>query len=387
MRILLICEGDAESPHGSFSGITHSVLSELRRLGHDVRTADVELAGWRRWLGAAVAFAPRRARWGVRYRLGPHGFKIRSRLAQAAFDSWPDADAVLQIGATFRLARPRAPVVMYCDSNIRMAERGIATGHSEAVHLTSEELASVIAREAGVYGQASAVMTLSERLRRSFIEDFGLKPDRVVAVYAGPNFERGKTPIRGPRDAHRPPTILFVGRQFERKGGDLLLRAFDTVRLTLPDARLLIVGPSEVPEIPGVECLGFLRKDVQEEDRRLHEAYANADVFCLPTRYEPFGIAYLEAMYFGLPCVGPDAWAVPEMIEDGTTGYIVPPEDHAALAQRLITLLRDPALAARMGARGRERAERTFTWPATAERMMRVLARAVTDVPRDRARA
>jgi glycosyltransferase involved in cell wall biosynthesis len=110
-----------------------------------------------------------------------------------------------------------------------------------------------------------------------------------------------------------------------------------------------------------------------EEGARLGAAFEAADVFCLPTRYEPFGIAYIEAMAYSLPCVGPDAWAVPEMIGDGVTGFVVPPEDTEALASRLVTLLTDPELAARLGAAGRRRAEEYFTWAATVERMLRVL--------------
>jgi glycosyltransferase involved in cell wall biosynthesis len=93
-------------------------------------------------------------------------------------------------------------------------------------------------------------------------------------------------------------------------------------------------------------------------------------VFCLPTRFEPFGIAFIEAMYFSLPCVGTDAWAVPEMVVDGETGFTVPVDDLEALTDRLLRLLGAPALAARMGRAGRARAERLFTWQATVQRMM-----------------
>jgi glycosyltransferase involved in cell wall biosynthesis len=95
-------------------------------------------------------------------------------------------------------------------------------------------------------------------------------------------------------------------------------------------------------------------------------------VFCLPTRFEPFGIAFIEAMYFGLPCVGTDAWAVPEMIVDGKTGFTIPIDDLDALTDRLLRLLGDRALARRMGRAGRGRAERHFTWEGTVQRMMQI---------------
>jgi glycosyltransferase involved in cell wall biosynthesis len=97
-------------------------------------------------------------------------------------------------------------------------------------------------------------------------------------------------------------------------------------------------------------------------------------VFCLPTRFEPFGIAFLEAMHWGLPCVGTDTGAVAEMIVDGDTGYAVPPDDVDALERSLCRLLRDRQLARRMGNAGRARVLSHFTWPAVVDRMSRVLA-------------
>ena len=367
MKILLLCEGDAESPHGSFSGTSYSIVQELRSRGHAVGILDVELRGWERWLAAGLSFVPDRRRWGARFRLGRTGFALRSRRARRPrVGALPDV--VLQIGATF--APPSTgQVVLYCDSNIRMAERGRASGYSDAAYLSPSEVERIAAREASVYGGAAAILTISERLRRSFIEDFGIPANRVVAVHAGPNFA---IPVRtAPRSQRTgPPTVLFVGKQFERKGGDLLLEAFRAVRERLPDARLVVVGPSRIPSAAGVECLGFLRKDDAVQAARLREVYEESDVFCLPTRYEPFGIAFLEAMVFSLPCVGPDAWAVPEIIADGRTGFTCPPEDPRALAERLLKLLSNPELARRLGEAGRRRAEEYFTWPATVSRML-----------------
>ncbi len=376
MRLLFLCEGDAEHPHGSFSGISHSILNHLRAAGHWARTADVDLYGLRRWLAAAATFTPISRRWSVRYHLGAVPFRLRSRLAaralrRAGADS---CDAILQIGATFAsYPATRRPVFLYCDSNIRMAERGAESGQSQAAWLEPGELEAVVRREAGVYRNAAGIFAISERLRRSFVEDFGLPSERVHTVYAGPNFPAPVPPV-APRPADRPPTVLFVGVRFERKGGDLLLRAFTRLRERVPGARLRIIGPRAL-EIrqDGVECLGFLRKDEPSEWARLVEAYREADVFCLPTRYEPFGIVFVEAMAFGLPCVGPAAWAIPEMVVDGETGFLVPPEDPDALADRLVRLLEDPELARRMGAAGRTRAERYFTWPAVIRRMTDVM--------------
>jgi glycosyltransferase involved in cell wall biosynthesis len=127
-----------------------------------------------------------------------------------------------------------------------------------------------------------------------------------------------------------------------------------------------------------VTNLGLLRKDEPREWAQLIAAYRSADVFCFPTRYEPFGIVVLEAMLFGLPCVATRTGAIPEMIQEGETGYLVPPENVEALAARLISLLGDRGLARRLGEAGMKRADETFTWPAVAGNMLEVMRRFTT---------
>jgi glycosyltransferase involved in cell wall biosynthesis len=255
-----------------------------------------------------------------------------------------------------------------------MAEHGAPWGYSDAVTLTQQELRLVREREVSVYRNAAGIFTLSERLRRSFIEDLGIAPTRVHAMLAGPNLDIARIPTTFPRDAAgHSPTILFVGRQFHRKGGDVLLEAFRRVRAKLSDARLLIAGPSSVAAEPGVTVLGDVNKNTPAGWAALADAYGSADVFCLPTRFEPFGVAFIEAMYFGLPCVGTNAWAVPEMIVDNETGFTVPIDDADALTDRLLRLLGDRALARRMGEAGRARAHGHFTWERVVERIMDII--------------
>jgi starch synthase len=377
MKILLLCEGDAEAAHASFSGITKSLVDHLRAARHQIQSCDVDLYGIRKFAAAAATAGLNRRRWGVRFHLGGVPFRMRSRLAAHRIAAAGAVDAILQIGATFSpVGRGNTPYFLFCDSNIRMAERGRVSGQSQAASLTPEELEGIARREATVYERAAGVFTLSDRLRRSFIDDFHLTPERVHTVHAGPNFDPAAVPAAGDRHRNQdhPPTVLFVGANFERKGGDILLRAFRRVRKLVPGARLLIVGPRDLQvDEPGVELFGFLRKDDPNEWTRLVDAYTRADVFCLPTRFEPFGIVFIEAMFFGLPCVGPDAWAIPEMVQDGVTGFLIPPEDESALTDRLLTLLREPELARRMGRAGREKARSHFTWTAVADRVTQVM--------------
>ncbi len=377
MRILIVCEGDAQT-HDSWSGVTHSVLTQLREAGHTVQTADVDLYGVARVLQLAQSATISRRRWSSLYHLGPGGFRARSqRFAAFIREHGCDADVILQIGATF--APPAGldvHVALFCDSNIEMSRRG-AAGFSEASALNAAEIAEVRTREASVYRRASVIFTMSEMVRQSFISDFSLAPEKLVTIGCGPNFD-ATTIVTAVAPSAAAPTILFVGRDPIRKGADIMLSAFRIVREQIPDARLVMVGPPQTTPVPeGVDVTGFLDRDTPTGRAAMDAAYTSAQVFCLPTRFDAFGTSFVEAMAYGLPCVGPQAWAVPEIIKHGYTGLMVPPEDPQALAAALVTILGDDALRLRMGRAARERMLSTFAWPVLIARMVDSLRQVV----------
>ncbi|MHB1169048.1 MAG: glycosyltransferase family 4 protein [Longimicrobiales bacterium] len=374
MKVLFLAEGDPETSD-SWSGIPRSVISVLRELGHNVSTADVDLYGIRRLVAAGCSFSADRARWRARYRLGGVGFRLRSRLATRAVERPNEYDLVLQPGATFYPRSERAPVAIYCDSNIRLAEHHYNTGKTYANRLSEAERASVLERERYAYTNAAVIFTMSERLRQSFIQDFGVPSERVHTVYGGPNFSVDEV-VPSELNERSGHVVLYVGRDFDRKGGRFLLDAFRRVRERFTDAELIVVGPDRPQHVPpGVTWLGFLDRRVPDHLEMLVSAYRRATLFCLPTLFEPFGVSYLEAMVYGLPCIGTDVMAVPEIIQPDRTGHIVPPGDVDALAYRMEQLFADPMGAYGMGMAGRARALSTFTWEATVDRMMNGIKR------------
>jgi glycosyltransferase involved in cell wall biosynthesis len=116
-----------------------------------------------------------------------------------------------------------------------------------------------------------------------------------------------------------------------------------------------------------VEHLGLLDKANPDQLRVLLAAYRDADVLVLPSRHDPFPTVIREAMFFGVPCIASDIWAMPEMIEDGKTGFLVPVDDAEALSSKLELLLADTSLRAQMGQAARARAEAMFSWEAVAK--------------------
>lgn len=371
--ILYLAEGDSETAQ-SWSGCSHGLVTAFRGHGMHVRTVDVLPGPVGKWAAIALAFRPDRERWAARYHSGALGYALRSRRARAAARRHPAAAPIVQSGATFDLLPlTDRTVYLYCDANALFAARG--RPHSSIAALSSRQFASVVERERRVYRRCAGIFTFSEAARRSFVDDFGVDPVRVTTVYAGSNLELvpADADVAVPRPG--PPTIAFVGKAFGRKGGDDLLEAFRIVRARVPDARLIIAGAAPVvPADSGVEVLGYV------DPRRtgpgsLYEVYRRADLFCMPSRYEPFGVVFVEAMLHAVPCVGTRAWAMPEIIEHGVTGWLAPPGDIEGLAAVLAGALADRTRLRQMGLAARRAALERFTWERVAGAMLKRISR------------
>jgi glycosyltransferase involved in cell wall biosynthesis len=167
-----------------------------------------------------------------------------------------------------------------------------------------------------------------------------------------------------PRKAYDEQIILFVGIDFERKGGPTLLRAFAEVTSRRPGTRLRVVGSPPGRAQQGVEWLGHIA-----DRHQIHALFSQATVFAMPSLCEPFGLVLIEAMSHGLPVVGTTVDAMGEIVEEGKTGFLVPKGDVEALAQRLVQLLESPALCASMGEAGRLRVQERFLWAHVISRI------------------
>ena len=189
--------------------------------------------------------------------------------------------------------------------------------------------------------------------------EYGVAASRLVVVPEPIELERWAALFTAA--ARRPrggPTILCVARMYPRKRIADLLEASALLRRRIAGARVRIVGRGPEFEtavrLHGALGLGdtvTLVGDISPE--RLAEEYVSADIFCLPSVQESFGIVFLEAMAAGLPVVACRAAAIPEVVEDGVTGLLVPPRSPDRLAVVLEVLAADPGRARAMGNAGR----------------------------------
>lgn len=367
-RVVVAADGDPLAPK-TFSGSSHRLCQALAEHGALAGTVDAK-PPWLAKAEQAAAFGRDKDAWHQRYWSGSSPAAPLARRAMTAIGRRavarvaPPPDAVLQISGWFDARPPGSSALLatYQDAN--------GTLWTQRPDLVLDPQGRALRRsrraEGETYRRMDLVCTMSRWSARSFVEDYGVDPDRVVPVGAGPNLDA--LPAAVPERAPGPPRVLFVGRTFGRKGGPDLLQAFGTLKAQHPDATLDLVGPPPGAPQPGVTWHGPVY-----DRARLGALYAQATVFALPSTYEGFGIPFLEGMAYGLPCIGARVCAVPEVVQDGVTGLLVAPHDPRDLAQALLALADDPARAAALGAAGRAAAAREWTWPRTAEKVLQAI--------------
>ncbi len=234
----------------------------------------------------------------------------------------------------------------------------------------------------GLLARRNARTIVISRHVGSFMRSHGrVPPDRITHIPYGLSWP-GQLPAAAPEanQKQRPPRFVSIGRLDPQKGYETLLRATALVLQQVPGFELWIVGgtqhggeaylaslhslSAELRVSPHVKFLG-VRADV---DRLL----AQADGFVLASRWEGFGLVFLEAMAAGKPVVATRVSAIPEVVVDNETGLLVPPNDPAALANALLALIQDPQRAQRLGAAGHARVRAHFTATTMIERTLAV---------------
>lgn len=192
----------------------------------------------------------------------------------------------------------------------------------------------------------------------------GIPADRIHVISPGVDLDLWRFPERRPRS---PLRLLFVGADFERKGGPLLL---DVVRSRFRGrVELDVVTHAAQPDSGGVR---FHRAGPNSPE--LRSLFAGADLFVLPTRADCFGIAAVEAMASGLPVLMGDVGAAREIVDEGETGWVIP-HDGAAMAEVLESALRSPERLSHMGRRAREVAEQRYDGRVNDRRVVDLLLR------------
>jgi glycosyltransferase involved in cell wall biosynthesis len=211
-------------------------------------------------------------------------------------------------------------------------------------NLTTYNIRQGIELDQKAFQKASHCMLASEWNKNSAIKDYGIGAERISVVPCGANMDfipatsdlpTGTTPI----------SLLFLGVEWDRKGGDIVLDAFRILQKHGMDAQLNIIGcvpPHDVSKEKEITIIPFLDKNSKEDLQKLHSLFLETTILFLPTRAECAGIVFSEASAYGIPSVTTDTGGVTTYIKDGINGFALPFEaDATEYAEKILHILAD----------------------------------------------
>lgn len=235
--------------------------------------------------------------------------------------------------------------------------------------------------------RAAATIAVSSYSRTQAIA-VGAPPERVRVIHPGVD-PREETAIADTAAPDGPPTVVTVARLEDRyKGFDVMIAALPLIRAKVPEVRWVVIGSGPLRDELEARARSLGVSDSVIFAGRVSDAERDgwlkkAQVFAMPSRLEAggtggegFGIVFLEAGAYGLPCVAGDRGGGAEAVVDGETGITVDPTDHVAVAEGISILLRDRDLRARYGEAARERCQR-FSWQRMADQVDDLVVRLV----------
>jgi glycosyltransferase involved in cell wall biosynthesis len=261
--------------------------------------------------------------------------------------------------------RDKVPVIISLDATpLNYDLVGKAYGH-RTNNLIMEKFKFWLNRR--VFHKANYLITWSEWARQSLINDYGVASSRVEVIPPGTDLEFWqRNLVNHPVQNQGKLIILFVGSDFERKGGQLLYNVF---RKNFTDRyELHLVTKSKVTAGDGV----FVYPNIQPNSYALQELYSKASVFVLPTRGDCLPVAITEAMAAGLPIISTRVGAIEEAVSEGENGYLIPPDDENALTCILERLANSPEIRNTLGTNSRKRAEKYFDASKNGRRLLEV---------------
>jgi glycosyltransferase involved in cell wall biosynthesis len=350
--VAIAFQGDANDPK-AWSGVPAGLSSGLTAAGAEAVAIDA------RFPGAGRAANALRMSWADATANGffaaASGVVANRSLRRAG------VDAVVAVGSGFVLSTA-LPTVTFEDMTVAQALH-----RDDPVYesLSDAQARRWRSRQAQIYTRSRACCATSSWVARSIEQDYGIGAEKIRLVGLGRNTEDEDVAERD----WSVPRFLFVGFDWERKRGAAVVEAFTTLRERLPAATLDLVGGHPEIAVDGVTGHGTLPLDSDSGQRQYRSLRESATCFLMPSTYEPFGIAYVDAGAAGVPSIGTTVGGAADAVGDG--GRVVDPRDDGALLAAMLELA-DPQTARHLGALAREHAA-LFTWRAVGERLLRAL--------------
>jgi glycosyltransferase involved in cell wall biosynthesis len=285
---------------------------------------------------------------------------------QKQLDSGPECDAVLQVGTHVYVRN--GDIKHYCLTDMTVAQ-SVQSKFFLGNCLTYKQAKEAIAEQKLIFDNCNGIFVNSRWVKESIVRDYLLPQEKIhiVGVGASMHFDINNVSMK------EKCNILFVGIDWDRKGGEMLLEAFYSVRKKIKDVTLTIIGNSPAISDSNVKVLGKLDKTVPSHMHNIQDAFCKASLLCVPSLFEPFGICFLEAQLFKVPPVTFEGEGRRDAIIDGVTGVLVKERTSEALSEAILGLLNNPEKIRKMGEAGREFVKKNYTWGHIANRILTVI--------------
>lgn len=248
----------------------------------------------------------------------------------------------------------------YVDKQINKTGKDFKNGNFNI--FCKAELNRRVKVEKQVLSNASKVFYMGNWVNKLMQEYYPDIKDKFIAVGGGVNNEFNLS--TKPKIKNQ---ILFVGLDFERKGGYLVLEAFDIlINKYISDAKLIIIGVDKIKDVKNVTWLGRISR---EESSKY---FAGSQIFCMPSIFEAYGLVFVESLCFGLPVVARDDYEMHYFVEHGKNGYLIDKEDADLLAKYMAKALNNEEMKERVQ-REAINYQKRYSWDSVAYKIANVI--------------
>lgn len=324
----------------TWSGSGYYTLGQLKRFG------DVEIFQYplpkllQEWLTTQKSIHRRLFKKNIAAEFLKSYSKYFSRQLTADLKKRPvDVLFVLASSQMIAYVKTSIPVIYMTDATFQQLQGY----YSNFSNLATYNVRQGISLDKRAFHNAAHCMLASDWCKTSAIDDYGIAPEKISVVPMGTNLDT--VPVWSDLNfaATERCNLLFLGVEWERKGGDIALSAFKKIKQNIPGAQLKIIGcvpPHDLSGDKDITVIPFLDKNKKEDFRELQRVFLQTDFLLLPTRAECAGIVFCEAAAYGIPSITTDTGGVGTYVQNGVNGFALPPQadgnDYAAIITELL---------------------------------------------------
>lgn len=314
----------------------------------------------------------------------------------------PVHDILLQMKARFLLrkyknipvleianeVKIRNPYYLYQDLSLvvlpeiqsKMKEKKLSSCGGLRMELSDQELNRKIDVQKDIYFSVNKTFFMGKWVEEEMKKLYPEISEKFLAVGGGINneFDGDIT-----SNKNNSKNIVFVGIDFERKGGQLVLNAFKMLRNIMPDVKLIIAGPEKEEvlkrvgkENKNIEVLGKIDR------KKLSEIFYNASLFCMPSEFEAYGLVFPEALSFGVPCIGRNSYEMKHFIKPGENGYLIDSDNAEDLAKLMCKALQNTTMKLELEKKVSE-IKRIYSWDKVASDIWKEISKRGKNENRD----